>query len=51
MKKVTKQIPRKETKRRLDQNLNKTIKKKFLKSAIVVAASLAIHGAVGNQSA
>ncbi|WAR46326.1 hypothetical protein [Methylomonas rapida] len=51
MKKVTKQIPRKDTQKRLDQNRMKTNKKKFLKSVIVAAASLAMHGAVGNQSA
>lgn len=51
MKKVTKHIPRKDTKKRLDQNLNKKIKQLSLKSVIVAAASLAIHGAVGNQSA
>lgn len=50
MKKVTKQIPFKDTKKRLDQNLSKTIKKKSLKSVIVAAASLAIYGVVGNQS-
>lgn len=51
MKKVTKHIPRKDTKKRLDQNLNKKIKQFSLKAVIVAAASLAIHGSVGNQSA
>jgi hypothetical protein len=51
MKKSTKQIPRKDTKKTLDHKPNKSIKKRFLKSVIVAAASLAIHGAVGNQSA
>lgn len=51
MKKETKQIPRKDTKKRLDHKFNNKIKQLSLKAVIVAAASLAIHGSVGNQSA